>query len=377
MTQPSIVSPQKSDQALSNSQDKTRNVQPRQKQFLFWPDLIRVVATLLVITVHVSGQITNAWGKIPKSDWVIADIYGGIARVCVPLFFMISGYLLLPRSEPLGTFYRKRLPKVVIPLIAWSLIYVGWYCGNHPGTCSPPVIQNLLFVQGAYYHLWFLYVLIGIYLILPVLRLMIGPHTDRRVLWYLVGLWLIFQPGMAIAKQFWNFSIRIQPPLAMGFVGFLFLGYLLGQWALSRTRVGLSAVAFSLATLVTILGTYFMTRAAGQFNGFFYDLVSLNVILASGGAFILLRWVSETRLLQRPGWHTFIRLLAAAAFGIYLIHVLVIEVLQGWIPGVRLDSFIGNPLWSIPLVCLIVFVISFGLVRLLQKIPVLNRIVPS
>ena len=57
------------------------NAQAGQKEFLPWADLIRVVATLLVVTVHVSGQITNAWGKILESDWFIANIYGGIARI--------------------------------------------------------------------------------------------------------------------------------------------------------------------------------------------------------------------------------------------------------------------------------------------------------
>lgn len=242
--------------------------------------------------------------------------------------------------------------------------------------CTPHLIQNLLLVRGAYYHLWFLYVLIGIYLILPVLRLMIGPHTEHKILWYLIGLWLIFQPGLAVARQLWGFSIRIQPPLAAGFMGFLFLGYLLGQWRLSSSRVVLSAIMFFLATLVTILGTYFMTRASGQFNGFFYDLMSMNVILASAAAFLLLRWISDTPLLRRPGTHDFIRLLAAASFGIYLIHVLVIEVLQNWIPGIHLDSFIGNPIWSNPLVTTIVYILSFLVVRLLQKVPFLNRTIP-
>ena len=66
------------------------------KEILSWADLIRVVAIYLVVVVHVSGQLTNIWGRIPVDQWLIADIYGGIARVCVPLFFMISGYLLLP-----------------------------------------------------------------------------------------------------------------------------------------------------------------------------------------------------------------------------------------------------------------------------------------
>ncbi|MGE5462936.1 MAG: acyltransferase [Syntrophothermus sp.] len=352
------------------------DAQVGQKQFIPWADLIRVVATLLVITVHVSGQLTNAWGTVPNSDWFIANIYGSIARICVPLFFMISGYLLLPRTESLGTFYKKRLLKVVIPLVVWSLIYLGWYCGNHPGTCTPHLVQNLLFVNGAYYHLWFMYSLLGIYLILPVLRLMIRPNTDRRVLWYMVGLWLVFQPILALARQFWDFSIRIQPPLATGFVGLFILGYLLGEWNLTHSRVILSGIVFFLATLVTILGTYLMTRSAGKFDPFFYDLAGLFVILASAAAFLLLRWFAGTAFFASPGAHEGTRLLASAAFGIYILHVLVIEILQGWIPGLHLDAFIGNPIWSIPLVVAIVYVLSFLIVRLLQKIPVLNHIVP-
>ena len=119
-----------------------------------------------------------------------------------------------------------------------------------------------------------------------------------------------------------------------------------------------------------------MTKLSGKFDGFFYDFTSLNVIVASAAAFLLLRWVAETRLFASPKIHTFIRQLATGSFGIYLIHVLVIEVLQSKIPGFHLDSFIGNPIWTIPLVCAVVFIVSFSIVRILQKIPVLSYIVP-
>ena len=346
------------------------------KESIFWVDLIRVVATVLVVTVHVSGQITNVWGQVPVRDWLIGNIYGGIARVCVPLFFMISGYLLLPRSEGLGSFYRKRIPKVLLPLIVWSFIYLGWYCGNHPGACTPRVVQDMLLTQAAYYHLWFLRALLGIYLILPALRLIVQADSDGRILWYLIALWLVFQPGFATANQFWGITIRLGVPLATGFVGFFFLGHLLGHWTLSRFTIAASAATWIVATLATIVGTYLMTRSSGKFDGFFYDFTSLNVIVASAAAFLLLRRISEVEVFTSARVHNFIRSIATASFGIYLIHVMMVEVLQGWIPGFRFDSLIGNPLWSIPLVSAIVLVLSFFAVRILQKIPILNRIVP-
>ena len=346
------------------------------KEYTAWADLIRVVATVLVVIVHVSGQITNVWGDVPNGWWFIADIYGGIARICVPLFFMISGYLLLPRSESLGIFYRKRIPKLLIPLIVWSLIYVGWFCNEHPGTCTPSLIQDMLLVRGAYYHLWFLRALLGIYLILPALRLMVQVDGNRMILWYVVSLWLIFQTGLTLAKQFWGFQLGLNVPLATGFMGFFLLGHLLGPWRLSRFSILLAASIWVLATFVTILGTYLMTRDSGKFEGFFYDFTSLNVILASAAAFLLLQQVSESKFLASPKVHDFIRGLASGSFGIYLVHILVIEVLQRKIPGFHLDTFIGNPLWSIPLVTFVVLIVSIVITRVLQKVPVVERMIP-
>jgi surface polysaccharide O-acyltransferase-like enzyme len=200
------------------------DARPPAKAITHWVDLTRAAAMVLVVVIHVSGQLTNAWGQIPNTQWIIADVYGGIARISVPLFFMISGFLLLPRPESLRAFYTRRMPKVVIPFVAWSLIYLAWFCGGHPNTCTPGLVQQLLFVQGTYYHLWFLYVLISVYLILPVLRLMIRPEVDQRILWYLIGLWLIFQPLMTIAGKLWNFQLNISAPLATGFVPYFVLG---------------------------------------------------------------------------------------------------------------------------------------------------------
>lgn len=348
--------------------------QTDQKQTIYWVDLIRVTAIYLVVTIHVSGQLTSAWGKIPNGQWMIANIYGSVARISVPLFFMISGYLLLPRSESLRSFYIKRMPKLLVPLVVWSLIYLLWYCGGH--TCTPNVISYLLLIKGAYYHLWFLYSLIGIYLILPVLRRIISPDSDKKILWYLIGLWLVFQPVLAIANQFWNFKINISAPLATGFTAFFFLGYLLGEKALSRSGIILSIVIFMLGILATIAGNYFLALNSGQSDGFFYDFVSLNVILASGAAFVLLRRISEVRIFTASKIHSITRLLTSASFGIYLIHVLVIEVLSDRIPLAHINSFMGYPIWSVPLVSTIVFILSFLIVRAIQAIPIINQVVP-
>jgi surface polysaccharide O-acyltransferase-like enzyme len=346
------------------------------KEYVYWADLTRVAAMFLVVMIHVSGQLTNAWGQIPDAQWIIADIYGGLARISVPLFFMISGYLLLPRSESLRDFCTKRMTRVLVPFIVWSLIYLAWFCGGHPGTCTPNLVANLLLVQGTYYHLWFLYVLTSVYLVLPVLRLMVRPEVDKVILWYLIGLWLVFQPLLTIANKLWNFQINISAPLATGFACYFVLGYLLGEVALSRPGIIVSMITWISGTLATIIGTYLMTRASGRFDGFFYDFLSLNVILASGAAFLLLRWAAEGGAFNSPRIHSVTRSLASGTFGIYLIHIIVIEVLGFGIPFLHVNAFMGSASWSIPLVSTLVFLISFFVVKGLQRIPIIKQIVP-
>ncbi len=349
---------------------------PPPKPITHWVDLVRLVAMFLVVVIHVSGQLTNVWGQIPSGQWIIADVYGGIARVSVPLFFMISGFLLLPRSESLGSFYAKRIPRIAVPLIIWSLIYLAWFCGGHPGTCTPGLIQNLLLVQGTYYHLWFLYSLLSIYIVLPILRLMVRPGTDERLLWYFILLWLLFQPLWTVLQQFWHLYINISAPIATNFMPYFFLGYLLGGLTLTRRVMIGSVLLFVMGSFATILGAYLMTRTAGQYNGFFYDFLSLNVIAASAGAFVLLRWAGERPGLDSPGFQAATRSMATATFGIYLVHILVIEVIGFGIPFAHINSFMGSASWSITFVSLVVFGISYLLVRGIQRIPVVKYIVP-
>ena len=347
--------------------------QPAPKKIVYWADLIRVLAIYLVVVIHVSGQLTNAWGKIAEAQWLIADIYGGIARIGVPLFFMLSGYLLLPHSESLRSFYGKRMLKIAIPFVVWSVIYISMNCAGHPGTCTRDYLLQFILLKRSFFHLWFLYSLLGIYFIIPLLRLMIRADTDRRLLWYLIVLWLIFQPVRTLMDQFLHFYININAPLSTGFLPYFILGYLLGEITLTRARIIWAAIVFGAGALITIVGTYLLTRAYSQFNGYFYDYVTMGVILSTGAGFVLLRALSEVGFLASARFHSATRWVAGGTFGVYLVHVLVLWGLD-WL---HINSFMGLALWSIPLVATLIFAIAFLITRLLQKIPVVNYIVPG
>jgi len=342
----------------------------------YWLDLIRVVSIFLVVMLHVAAGLLNKWGKIPFSEWMAGNVYDSLARISVPLLFMVSGSLLLKKKEPSKEFFLKRASKLLIPFMVWSLIYLIWYCKvDAKGTCSNETVLRLLLLDGTYYHLWFLYTLTGLYLVTPLLRL-ITTSGDKSILWYFVALWLFFQPGMSIVENIWHIQIGVYVPMATGYIGFFVLGYLFSEISLPPRGMPLLFIIWFLSTAITVAGTYLISLRQGEFSGIFYDYLGINVILASVSAFILLKLLAMQKILQHPFITHWIYRIAARSFGIYLIHALVLGIIVEHIPLIQINVQMGYPLWSIPFVSAVTFTLSFLAVSVLQKIPFVHRIVP-
>ena len=86
-----------------------------------WVDVLRLVALLMVIVSH-SVDIYNATPQADQSASFWGSFLGSSVRACVPLFAMMTGLLLLPSTENPSTIYRKRIPRVAIPALLWSVV---------------------------------------------------------------------------------------------------------------------------------------------------------------------------------------------------------------------------------------------------------------
>ncbi len=138
------------------------------KEKLIWLNNLRVISTIAVIVIHISFPITNHYGKTSEIIWNIGNLYNSISRFCVPIFFMISGALLLKQDYKLSYFLKKRFWRIIPPLIFWSLIYI--FCDYFlVGEKSFTLIESIKLVIAkifhiSQFHLWFVYTLLGLYL---------------------------------------------------------------------------------------------------------------------------------------------------------------------------------------------------------------------
>lgn len=255
---------------------------------IVWVDFIRVIATFFVIGLHSAAPLLIGYNDIPVNYWWVGNFFSSIARTGVPLFFMLSGYLLIGKSEPLWVFYRKRIVKVVVPLVVWSILYVFW--NVYYLKAAPISLSSFYtgFLTPTSYHLWFLYAIIGVYLYVPILRVFIA-NADKIHLYYFISLWFVAASLIPLVEEVTGIKSLIDLKMISGFVGYFLIGRLAGQARIHGKLIMWSLVCFVASWATTALGTFVIAYYSGKPSGVLYHYYSPNIIFLSVSTFILLR----------------------------------------------------------------------------------------
>lgn len=345
------------------------NVQTR----IQYMDSLRAIAIIGVLLLHAATPYVVLYDKIDGFDWQTGIVFNALSRWCVPIFLMISGALLLGRKEEsLSTFFKKRANKILLPFVAWSIIYYVWatYMWN-PGY-SVKEFLIMFFNDQIYYHLWYFYALIGIYLLAPIFNIFVN-HASKQVIGYVVVLWILFYGVFRYYSYIVSNEFTLFFPLSE-YIGFFLLGYYLAKFELSKKwRVGIYMLGI-IGALETIWRTIVLSEQQGQFSGYAFSYSSLNVIAMSIALFVFVKyWVN--RKVAQGSYETsgIVKLIGQTSFGVYLVHAMILD-------KVRPHFFEGNelfvkPLMAIPLQVVIILVLSTIIVWIIQKIPLLKKLI--
>jgi surface polysaccharide O-acyltransferase-like enzyme len=352
---------------------------------IVWIDLIRVVSLYCVVVLHIAAVPASAFGSIPMDWWWVANLIDAAVRPCVPLFVMVSGALLLDpaREQPLRVFMRRRVSKVVIPLLAWSALYAIWRITFHGQSLTLlQFFRQLVTGMGGAVslHLWFLYLILSLYLITPILRVYVRHASTSNQL-YFAALWLVASAIRPLLEARLGLVIGLSLEPVTGFVGYFVLGSTLRTLPtrpLSSGWVRICSGVYLAGYAAATAGTYLLTRRSGTLDESFYAYLSMNVIAMSIAGFVLLGELGRRLHVARHAARSrrWLATCSVLGLGAYLVHAMVIEALQaGWL-GWELGPLTLYPLVGIPFVATLVFGISLGITAVLRWIPGLRIIVP-
>jgi len=330
-------------------------------------DFCRIVACFMVVVLH----IASAGATQLDDNWMSSNIYNSLVRSCVPLFLMLSGALLLNRSEGAVRFYQKRFVRILPPLLFWSVFYALWRAEMGVGHGS--VWQAALaMLQGpVYYHLWYLYAIIGIYLFMPFMAKVYqhsGPQEKRVFL----GLWLAVSCLLPTFAQFApalaNLTVTYELFSFMGFAGYAFLGaYVFEHIRLHGPgNAWVNLGGFFVSGALTAAATHALSVLQGVPSQVFYSYMSPLVVLAAICAFRLLIALGGQLV-----WHSkLLAELSGCTLGLYCLHVFIMNR-ASIVYGPLIE---GHSLaWLIPLLAVAVFVLTLipiYLIRLIKPVRV-------
>lgn len=327
-------------------------------------DTLRTFAVVLVVILHCSSWHvkTAAFNQDFSFGFYVANIFDSFSRICVPLFVLISGRFLLGKQESTKIFYQKRASRVLIPLVSWSLIYMlysvlGNYFFNGVWEIKP-VLEDLLHGRP-FYHLWYLYMLIGLYAVTPLVNSFINRFSRKRV-WILAVFFLVVGFLLDLLAYWYDFEL----PFPLWFI--FYLGYFIWGYLLRDSR-HVAPYLLILAYIISSGSIVLLTNKTAQSGSFyFYNYLSPFVII---GALSIYKLFCQLKMPQN--W---LSKMASLSFGVYLVHAGVLDVFNKLI-SLSGTKFFAEPLVGIPVKFLIVFSLSALISYLILKVKYVKKII--
>lgn len=338
-------------------------------------EYIRVFAIFLTIMIHVSNIYRREFLEISNFDYFVSLIYNSISRICVPLFFMVSGMLLINAEFNFKKYY-KRILKFVLILIFWSLVY--YFVNNYmdiSGTFSKFVVNSFFNANMSSKHLWFMYAIIALYISLPFIQNMCKNMTYEQENLFII-LWGVFSGFsflyLPFAEEFLGHNVNISYPVPIingaYYLGYFIMGNILYKRFKNVKLTKKTNIFCILLYCFSVLTIVLITFVCSIIHNMPYDYTlwyrGVFAIIATCAVFVL--FIGNEGIFNNKN----ILKLSKFSFGIYLIHILFLKILNS-----HLDITIYSPIIFIPLITLGIYIVSLLACFVIKKIPLIKNII--
>lgn len=343
---------------------------------IFYLDFLRVAAMFAVIVLHTASHSFKTVG-LNNSQWSFINIYDSLVRWAVPVFTMVSGTMFLDNSRelPLKKLYLKYVLRIVIAFLFWSML--GYFTDVLLGKDALGIKRAIPAIAAGHFHLWFLYMIVGLYIVTPILR---KVTADRKTTEYFLIVASVFTFVIPTALAFlklhggWMYELtdsvinsKMLVKLVLGYSPYFVLGYWLHNTEISKKAEICIYIAGVIGFALTILMTDRASNLHGSASEEFYRYYCLNVLAESIAVFVFAK-----QRIDRIGDSGFRKLIFGAAklsFGVYLVHAILRDLFVELV--VSPTAF--PTVVSIPMITLAIFAGSLAVSFVLNKIPIVKK----
>lgn len=331
--------------------------------------ILNVLACIGVVILH-----TFETGYTSDANFVFEVLIRAIAYCAVPVFFMITGATLIDYRERYDTktFFKKRLLKVIIPLIIWSIIYfiINFFKGKFSiNDLSFKFVFEYFFLVKTNPIFWFFVVIIGIYLAIPVISL-IPQESRRKAFLYIIIITFVFNqflPDLLYHLNL-NYNYDLKFPLTYsGWISFIFIGYYIDKYEIVKKHRVIIYVLVIIGFLTMVVPTIFISYHKNESCSWFDEYYDAPCVLYSASVFLFFKSkINNNQIVTKI--MPFFNFVAPTTLGIYVLHIAIRDFLRYFYTY----SYFGMNL----VLTLSILTICFIVVKIVQKIPGLRHIFP-
>lgn len=331
--------------------------------------ILNVLACIGVVILH-----TFETGYTSDANFVFEVLIRAIAYCAVTVFFMITGATLIDYRERYDTktFFKKRLLKVIIPLIIWSIIYfiINFFKGKFSiNDLSFKFVFEYFFLVKTNPIFWFFVVIIGIYLAIPVISL-IPQETRRKAFLYIIIITFVFNqflPDLLYHLNL-NYNYDLKFPLTYsGWISFIFIGYYIDKYEIVKKHRVIIYVLGIIGFLTMVVPTTFISYHKNESCSWFDEYYDAPCVLYSASVFLFFKSkINNNQIVTKI--MPFFNFVAPTTLGIYVLHIAIRDFLRYFYTY----SYFGMNL----VLTLSILTICFIVVKIVQKIPGLRHIFP-
>ncbi len=338
---------------------------------MVWVDNSRIIAIFSVILIHVASSYLIDVETINSNQWWIGNFFDASVRWSVPVFVMLSGLLLLSdgKNEPISSFYKKRAVKILVPLLFWTIFFLIMNCINRSAAGNTPSITDVLkiLLSGKpYFHMWFIYMIMGLYFATPFIRVVV-KNVSRKELIFLVIVLFFLALINSLFESIYGIKKLLFVNWFLPYLSYFIFGHIIYSSKLKIKNIVLLLV-FALTVVFTAFGYYWGVKFWGiGKGGYAYDFFSFTVAPMSISVMFLFLNLKKPLFFTKKAN----RILADMVLGIYLIHPLILELLVK--QGIYIQKY--DALIAIPAITLLTFTASAIIVWFIRLIPFVQRIV--
>ena len=345
-------------------------------------DYLRVFATFSVIMLHLASQ---NWydSDVNGLEWKIFHFYNSIVRWGVPVFVMISGSLFLERDIPISKIYSKYVLRMLLAFAVWNFTYFLFsgegILQQFQSLFQEGKTQQFVKIINIHYHLWFIPMIAGIYICLPMIKQIVQNETVEK--YYLAVsfiFWLFIPEAVNLVKDFGSENViaivkalehnvvNMYMNMVMSYVFYFVLGHYLSNRSFDKVQKCLIYFAGLIGFVFTFIMPLVVSIKAQEPVQTYYDNTCVNVCLEAVAFFTFFKSLS----FKEGKLYDMVVRLSKWSFGAYLVHVLIIDYFNN---NLGLNTFSFSPFISVPVLTLAVFMISFGISALLNQIPIVKK----